>query len=84
MRIGKIAVAAGVVCIVTHTLSGGNGKIRSYSHTRIKIHETVFLHSGDTIPMTYLPPTQSQKPNIFSVAMPNAETAFSFVDKATK
>ena len=32
----------------------------------------------------YLPPTQSQNSNMFSLAMPNSTTAFSLVDRATK
>lgn len=32
----------------------------------------------------YLPPTQSQNLNMFAVSIPNDDTAFEFVDKATK
>ena len=32
----------------------------------------------------YLPPTQSQKPNMFMTSMPNFSTASEFVDTATK
>ena len=32
----------------------------------------------------YLPPTQSQKMNIFSASIPKSVTAFSFVDNAIK
>ena len=32
----------------------------------------------------YRPPTQSQKPNMLSVSMPNSSTSFSLVDTATK
>ncbi len=32
----------------------------------------------------YRPPTQSQKPNMLTVSMPNAATAFALVETATK
>src|SRR5690349_16550879 len=32
----------------------------------------------------YLPPTQSQNSNMFSVSIPKAETSFALVDKAAK
>ena len=32
----------------------------------------------------YRPPTQSQKPNMFAVSMPNADTFPAFVETATK
>ena len=32
----------------------------------------------------YRPPTQSQKPNMLAVSMPNSSTSLAFVDTATK
>jgi hypothetical protein len=32
----------------------------------------------------YRPPTQSQKPNMFSVSMPNSDTRSALVETATK
>src|SRR5271169_184111 len=34
--------------------------------------------------MEYRPPTQSQKPNMFAVSIPNLETSAAFVETATK
>jgi hypothetical protein len=34
--------------------------------------------------MEYRPPTQSQKPNMLAISMPNFVTSFAFVDTATK
>ena len=34
--------------------------------------------------MEYRPPTQSQKPNMFAVSMPNSATFWAFVETATK
>src|SRR5271169_6928436 len=34
--------------------------------------------------MEYRPPTQSQKPNMFAVSIPNLETSEAFVETATK